>query len=481
MNPKRLLILFAFAPLFTKAQTFYKNGSFVIKGQVKNFKEPVFDFGMTTYFGNTSNSVKVQPNGNFEQKFPVQKRQSIYLYLNNDAITFTVQDKDTITIYWDETDFKNTFSIKGNNEGRTKDLKGQLALYYEYRRLFMSLNDTLYKDRTLTDDKKYALINELFNHNVQAALITGDLASENFNHLLMQLYFQYSNILYTHRLIPRYKLKLTSDSTQPNPFPPFIDYTMLNENWFWNVPEYRDFIYDYIRFTRPFYSFAPFRNNPGKPFNPTLDEYYLAQANFYYPNIRDWFITKSIMFGFEHYNFTDVENVYKQAANTVASSFLKDTLLKFYTAIKRLKPGNPAPGFSLKNDQGKLVSLSDFKGKVLFIDFWGVGCGPCIYDIKKHVPQLHEHYKGRDVVFISICVDSKENEWKEALTQYKLDGVNLIAEGWGDHPVCKAYNIDGIPHYVLIDKTGKISDNNAPRASDLDLGSGKNAIDLLLK
>ncbi len=173
--------------------------------------------------------------------------------------------------------------------------------------------------------------------------------------------------------------------------------------------------------------------------------------------------------------------MYKQAANTITAPYLKDTLQKFYTAIKRLKPGNPAPGFSLKNDQGKLVSLSDFKGKVVYIDFWGVGCGPCIYDIKNHVPQLHEHYKGKDVVFISICVDSKEKEWKEALKQYKLDGVNLTAEGWVDHPVCKAYNINGIPHYVLIDKSGKISNNNAPWASHLDLASGKNAIDLLLK
>jgi thiol-disulfide isomerase/thioredoxin len=137
--------------------------------------------------------------------------------------------------------------------------------------------------------------------------------------------------------------------------------------------------------------------------------------------------------------------------------------------------------FTLKNDKGQSVSLSDFKGKVVYIDFWGVGCGPCIYDIKNHVPKLHEHYKNKDVVFLNICVDSKDKEWKEALEKHKLDGVNMIAEGWTNHPVCKAYNVSGIPHYILIDKNGKMVNNNAPAAYEFNLTSGKNEIDLLLK
>src|SRR3546814_3113417 len=83
-------------------------------------------------------------------------------------------------------------------------------------------------------------------------------------------------------------------------------------------------------------------------------------------------------------------------------------------------------------------SLADFKGKVVYIDFWGVYCGPCIYDIQHYVPQIHEHYKDKDVVFINICVDVGETQWKAALKKHNLHGINLIAEGWSRHPVCRS-------------------------------------------
>ena len=476
--------LFAFSQ-DVSTQTFYKTGSFVIKGHAKNFKDSLFNFGMTTYFKNMGNSVIVLPNGNFEQQFPIQHRQDIHLYLNGGAITFTVQDKDTLTFEWDDADFKNTFSIKENNELRIKELNLQWKLYAGFRKPFLALDEKLYSDN-LTPENKYKLVNDLYNLHVAAVFDSIGFMTDNVNDLITGLYFQYTNLLWKQHLIPKFKLELNLDRTRSYPeadvFEIAADYTRLNEIWFWNCPGYRDFIFDYVRFNRPFNSSVAISNNPAKPFNPTLDEFYLAQSTISLTTIKDWFITQSIMKGFKYYAFDDVEKVYEQAINTITSSYLKDTLQKYYTVIKeRLKPGSPAPEFTLKNDKGQSVSLSDFKGKVVYIDFWGAGCAPCIYDIKNHVPKLHEHYKNKDVAFLNICVDLKDKEWKEALVKYKLDGVNMIAEGWTDHPVCKAYYVTSIPHYILIDKSGNMANKYAPRASEFNFTSGKNEIDLLLK
>ena len=146
-----------------------------------------------------------------------------------------------------------------------------------------------------------------------------------------------------------------------------------------------------------------------------------------------------------------------------------------------LKPGTVAPAFSLPNENGQTITLEDFKGKVVYIDFWGVDCKPCIHAIKNSVPQLHNHYEGKDVVFINICVEGSEQRWKDLLAQTNLGGVNLFAEGWINNPVCKAYRVSPIPHYVLVDQKGKIVDDNATRPEQLDLVSGNNAIDKLLK
>jgi hypothetical protein len=67
------------------------------------------------------------------------------------------------------------------------------------------------------------------------------------------------------------------------------------------------------------------------------------------------------------------------------------------------------------------------------------------------------------VAFVNICVDASEKEWKNTLAKSQLTGVNLSTELAS--PVCSTYNISGIPHYYLIDQSGRIVDNNAPRPS----------------
>jgi hypothetical protein len=82
------------------------------------------------------------------------------------------------------------------------------------------------------------------------------------------------------------------------------------------------------------------------------------------------------------------------------------------------------------------------------------------------VPALHEKYKNKNIVFINICVDSDEKTWKGSIKELNFTGINLIAEGWIKPPVCKAYNVNGIPHYFLIDADGKIINNNSPTLSE---------------
>jgi peroxiredoxin len=198
------------------------------------------------------------------------------------------------------------------------------------------------------------------------------------------------------------------------------------------------------------------------------------------PAIQDWYLTKAIMNGFDYYSFEGAEEAYQIFHPRIKSPIFRDTLEKFYKNMQRLRPGKQAPAFSLKDDKGKTVSLNNFKGKVVYIDFWGKYCGPCRNDIEKYIPKLHERYKNKNVAFLNICVDVDEREWKETLKELKLDGTNLLAEGWTTNSVCINYNINAIPHYILIDQKGNIVQNNADQPWKL-LDEGKNVIDELLK
>ncbi|MGF6846833.1 peroxiredoxin [Chitinophaga sp. W3I9] len=480
-----LFLPFLLVPVFLYAQDFSHPGQFVLKGKVKHYKDKVYEFGMSTFFGSFGDTIRIKADGSFEQTVPVQQRQHIYLYLDDDRPWFTVADKDTIYLQWDQKEEVSSLTIRAQNEGRTKEITQQLQLHKVLSEPFSNLNQQLSTEmKDLTAEEKFKKINLLFNSQAKSIFEVTDTFSQFSTRQISALYFEYSNLLFMQRLLPKFGLSFIADSvgnyTQKHSTIQTTHYKTLNENWFWNVPEYRTFIYNYLRMARPFNATisASIQTAPNTKSNYTMDYYHLAEANIPFTAMKDWFITNSIMSGFEYYEFNDVKKVYDAFMNTCNTPFLKDTLQQYYTTIAHLKPGSPAPDFTLTDATGKNISLKDYKGKVVYIDFWGVGCGPCIYDIQNHVPQLHKDFEHKEVVFLNICVDETEVKWKDALKKYHLEGVNLVAEGWTAHPVCKAYNVNGIPHYVLIDKTGKLSNNNAPRPSDASL---KGAIENLLK
>jgi thiol-disulfide isomerase/thioredoxin len=132
----------------------------------------------------------------------------------------------------------------------------------------------------------------------------------------------------------------------------------------------------------------------------------------------------------------------------------KNYIVQKSNLLKTLAKGSPAKSFTINDLSKKPVSLKDFKGKVVYLDFWASWCGPCIYDMKL-MEKVKEHFKDtEDLVFIYISLD-KEAEWREAVAEYKVKGINLRADENG--VLTKSYGVRGIPAYFLIDKNGNFA------------------------
>ena len=120
---------------------------------------------------------------------------------------------------------------------------------------------------------------------------------------------------------------------------------------------------------------------------------------------------------------------------------------------KNTVEGNVAPDFTLKSIDGKNISLSSLKGKVVVLDFWGSWCVWCI----KGMPKMKEYYakyKGKLEILGIDCNDT-EQKWRDAVKKHELPWLHVRNEGNPD--VTVLYGISGFPTKIVIDAEGKIS------------------------
>lgn len=123
---------------------------------------------------------------------------------------------------------------------------------------------------------------------------------------------------------------------------------------------------------------------------------------------------------------------------------------------KELQKGDtPAPDFTFNDPQGNPVSLSDFRGKWVVIDFWGTWCPWCI----KGIPALKEAYEKLSprLEVLGVAVNDKYENWINGIEKYQLPWVNVYDPVDGGGQVIMDYGVEGFPTKFIIDPEGKIA------------------------
>lgn len=138
--------------------------------------------------------------------------------------------------------------------------------------------------------------------------------------------------------------------------------------------------------------------------------------------------------------------------------------------------------FELKDKNGKLVRMKDFKGKVVVLEFWYTGCAPCL-GLAKPMAEMREYYKDNPhVVFVDINLDKDIAKWKNSLQNsseflgervFYTDSLSIslsTAPVGFFNEITSYYKITGVPALIIIGAKGEILQRNPPRPRPKESG-----------
>lgn len=160
------------------------------------------------------------------------------------------------------------------------------------------------------------------------------------------------------------------------------------------------------------------------------------------------------------------ETVYNLIQEIADKKEIKEEVTKKYEKVKNLVTGKNSPAFDYENYKGGKTSLTDLKGKYVYIDVWATWCGPCIGEIPS-LKKVEKDYHNKNIEFVSISIDTPKayETWKNMIKDKELGGIQLMADNAWQSKFVTDYAIEGIPRFILIDPNGKIVNADAPRPS----------------
>ncbi|WP_431294446.1 redoxin domain-containing protein [Pedobacter sp. P26] len=160
-------------------------------------------------------------------------------------------------------------------------------------------------------------------------------------------------------------------------------------------------------------------------------------------------------------NVADVEPLYKGLSAGVRGTALGIEFGRAIEALITTSVGQQAPNFTSSDSFGKQISLSNFRGKYVLLDFWASWCAPCRAE-NPNILEQYQKYKSKNFEVLGVSLDASNSRaaWLKAIKDDHIEWTNVSDLRGFDSSLAKLYHINAIPQNFLIDPSGKIIARN---------------------
>ncbi|MFK7981659.1 MAG: TlpA family protein disulfide reductase, partial [Saprospiraceae bacterium] len=239
-----------------------------------------------------------------------------------------------------------------------------------------------------------------------------------------------------------YEHPIFQNQPAPMPLPPnyydFMDGVVLNNAGALPNKYYIYYLQDHLSYQ------AAKPENKGKSRFELADKYLRGKPLFFYKALQHSVNVKRL-------NNAKAERMAYDFINNCPYQLYGEFVKLAYHESRGIVKGMDAPDFELVDADGKSVKLSDYKGKVVFLDFWATWCKPCLRLVPAH-QKLQHQFENDNVVFLYISTDRNATNWRNYVRKGTFPGKHLL----GTTKMTEQYKVETLPYSLLIDTEGKI-------------------------
>ena len=485
-----LLALLTLLSCQPKEQTEAKQKT-IICGQVSNFDQIAeHDFIELFYQDLLEGQIKrtedINEKGEFRFELDLDYPAEFYLnysglltyYMSpGDSLFFAISEQCKLVTTHSYAEEAAFYKVSGSSMKMNTDLEVYEALYRAYTDRTWALRDSMIKTctpdeyRSFIEDSYQEWIDEVAEFNIENNI------SQSFQKWIAnELKFAQWEELMRYRWMHPYKNKKDINAFMfsiPDEYYNFLDdWDKANKKQL-EYKSYLGFLHEYHNFN---YQKATeslgddlellYTNNFSQ-FVDTLKKAFIQEENRY---MKDVLISKLYFMFLNSKEYHKIKDVFD--ASLIEDMDLRKKVQEKYDYERNLYEN---PKFAAGSKLNQLAVENDFiqeliksyPDKVLYLDFWAPWCGPCMEEMP-YAKNIKKQLEGKDVVFVYLANRCEEASWKATIAEKKIEGEHYRLTDKQFAHLSEIFSVTGIPHFAIIDKSGHVANEHAPRPSSGD-------------